>query len=231
MVTYANAHYVFRILGSNGSTASAEGDDWSTGFRLGTALGDVPSNTNLQPFLTAVAPAIQAFHTSPAVPAGITCWLKELTIARVGTDGKYNPSSAMTTRHTYAPALAGLGTPTKPWNTALVISLRTTIPRGIASNGRTYYPATAAGLSASTGRLIDTTRNAFIDQAAIMIRAVNTAASANLASTVSVIVAGQSGVTGPARTAAVTSIRGDLRLDSIERRENAQPPDWYQVAL
>lgn len=230
MVVYSRAHYVFRAIGHFGSSPTNFLDHWSSGFRLGLVGGDVPVGVPLEPFLETVYTAIQAFHTSGGAKAGTNCFLDELTIARVGLDGKYDPPAQETTRRAYASPPIGSGTTIHPWNTAMVISLRTPFPRGIASNGRTYWPTTAMPIDGATGRVAQDALEAYVAAAKTMIQAINAASQSQIATGVVVTVQGQDGKTGPARAAAVTSIRSDGRLDTIERRENDQPSS-YTVEL
>lgn len=231
MVTYSHAHYVLRATGFMGSSAATQLDEWSAGFRLARPAADVAFPVDLTSFLESVAPAISTFHSSAGASASFICHLAELTIARVGTDGKYSPAAQETTRHAYGTPVAGNGTPAHPWSTACVMSLRTVFPRGIASNGRTYWPALAMPLDGSTGRLSSTSQTNFVTAAKTMLDAINTRAEIDLGSDTRVAVVGATGVSGPARSAPVVSIRADRRLDTIERRENDQPPTWLEVAL
>jgi len=232
VVTYAGAHYVLRINGTFGATAATVSDRWSTGFKLGDVLGtDVPGPGGLSAFLEAIRPSIQTFHTSTAVNSGTMCFLTDLTAARVGTNGKYDPVTQETTRYQYGAPVAGAGAIIHPWNTALVISLRTSFPRGIASNGRTYYPTTALPITPGTGRLATLVVSNFVDAAKVLVNAINNGAAAHLGAGTRVAVVGANGKTGNARTALVTKIRADDRFDSIERRENNLPSNYYSVTI
>lgn len=182
-------------------------------------------------FLGVAAAAIQTFHSAAGTKVGSTCWLTELTMARVGLDGKYDPTTQSTSRYTYATAVAGGGSALHPWNTAMVISLRTSIPRGIASNGRVYWPSLAMPINTLTGRIGNSDVINFITAAKTLFNALNTAATANLTVETKVIVAGAAGKTGPANTAYVTGLRADDRLDTIERRENQQPAVYQSVTI
>lgn len=230
MVTYSRAHYVFRILGHFGQAATVF-DRWSTGFRLGLIGDDVPIGMDLSPFLETVAPAIATFHAAATNKVGSNTILTELTIARVGLDGKYDPSTQQTTRRSYAPVVAGTATSIHPLNTAMVISLRTGYPRGIASNGRTYYPTTGMPVQNLDGRVSVADQTAFINGAKTMIQAINQAAASQIGTLIRVGVMGQTGKTGSARVGHVERIRCDNRLDTIERRENDQPPNYVEVTV
>lgn len=231
MVTYNRQHYVFRVLGHFGPNASTARENWSTGFRLGTIGADVPLGQDLLPFLETVAPAIQTFHTGAGSLVGSNTWLSSLTMARVGLDGKYSPQEQETTRRAYATPIAGVAQPVHPWNTAMVISLRTLYPRGIASNGRTYWPATGIPIESSSGRIAGSQVDNFVAAARTMINAMNSAANSTLGTLVRVGVFGANGKTGSARVGWVDRIRCDERLDSIEKRENDQPTAWHELSL
>lgn len=231
MVTYNRAHYVFRINGHFGANAATFRDFWSTGFRLGNIGADAPLGVDLSPFLESVAPAIETFHTDSASMVGTNTFLDELTIARVGHDGKYEPTTQETTRRKYATPRAGQFAGTQPWSSALVMSLRTGFPRGIASNGRTYWPCTALSIESATGRVNQGSVTAWVALAKTMIDSINTAAGNMISPLVRVGVFGADGKTGPARAGWVERIRVDLRADTIEKRENDEPPVWTEVAL
>lgn len=231
MANYAHAHFVFRILGHFGNNATTVRDYWSTGFRLGSIGSDAPSGIDLVPFLESVATPVATFHGSNGALVGTNCWLSELTIARVGVDGKYNPAQQETTRRLYGTPTAGIAQPVHPWSNAMVISLRTAYPRGIASNGRSYYPATGFPIDSGTGRAAQSHVAGFVAAMKTMLDAINSAAQTQIGATTRVIVAGQTGKTGAARNAWVTSIRADGRMDSIERRENDQATAWEEDAL
>lgn len=223
-MAYANAHIQLRFGGHFGvsATEGAEADHWSTGLRLGIVGADVPYNaTALQTLVEACLDAATSFHASNQSGVGSSCFIGWATAARVGTDGKYLPASALTARKDQTP-VAGVGTPHLPWNTALVISLRTDKPRGHASNGRVYWPAVSIALNAADGRVTPSLVDSRLVQFTSLMAGVNAAATA-YAQNMRVVVASN---VGDGEMRVVTAVRSDTRLDSIERRENAQPPNW-----
>lgn len=225
-MAFSNPHLLLRVLGNFGGNPSSNEEKWSTGFRLGIPGGTVPYDVgNLTTFLTNVAAPLRVFHLAAASLTGGTCYLTELTVARVGTDGKYDPPTQQTIRY-IAPVTQGTGTPVLPWSSALVFSLRTAIPRGYSSNGRIYWPALAPALDQQTGRLTQSQATSRINAFKTALDSVNTFAAA-YASGMRVVVASATG--GVTNT--VTSIRQDDRLDSIERRENARTPIWTSANL
>jgi len=213
----------------NGGFASAvtPSDKWSTGFRVGIPTQEIRyDESSLQTFINAVAAAAGTMHASNAMAAGTNCYFLGATVARVGTNGKYNPAEQLTT-NSIGYGGAGGGAPTQPWNTALSFGLRTASPRGHASNGRLYYPMLAAPVVSSTGRLAAGTVGSRLTPFKTFLNAVNTACSVyELGSMVCVMSNVGMGTTRP-----VTAIRSDDRLDSIERRENALPPNYQTVAI
>jgi len=229
MVTYAHPHYILRVNGHFGSTGTNVADRWSAGLRLGIPNIGVTVGQDLTAFLASAKSVIQTFHTDSRTKSGVTCFLDEVTMARVGTNGKYEPTTQLTARYVYPSPVSGTGVAVHPWNTASVISLRTAIPRGIASNGRMYYPTLVMPVTVATGRIGNADVINFVAGAKDLINGLNTAATANLTVETKVIVAGAAGKTGPANTAYVTGIRADDRLDTIERRENQQA-SVYQTA-
>lgn len=232
---YEREHILLRINGHFGSSASPL-DFWSVGLRLATVGGTPPQTSNLVAFLETISSPIQAFHTSVPVGVGSNCYLSELTAAHIGLDGKYASAFAETVRRPYTTPVAGNGTAVNPWNVAHVISLRTQKKRGLASNGRIYYPALATTPAAATGRLTAGVVAGRIDQAKVMFDAINVAAqAASNGLRIYVLSFGSknpdTGGHGPGWSAVVTDIRGDQRLDTQERRENNQPPVWYQKSI
>lgn len=157
---------------------------------------------------------------------GTNCHFLYATVARIGEDGKYLPTDQLTTVSVGA-SQAGGGTPTQPWNTSLSFGLRTDAPRGRASNGRVYVPMLAPTVSASTGRVAAANVNGRVAAFVTFLQAVNAAAAAyDLGAAVCVM----SNI-GAGTTRVVTAVRSDERLDSIERRENDQPPVYTTVSL
>jgi len=116
------------------------------------------------------------------------------------------------------------------WNSAYVTSLRRLIARGLASNGRMYWPAVGMTLTSTTGRLASATQNTYMTTCKTMLDAINVAAQA-YQNGLRIHVLGYSAKTGASMSSMVTSIRGEQRMDSIERRENQQPPVWSSALL
>lgn len=230
-VHYAFAHYVFRVLGFFGPNATSPKETWSTGFRLANPSSDVLTAVSYTAFLESVQGAIATYHGGSGPMAGTKTFLSELTIARVGTDGKYNPDTMQTWRRPYTTPVAGTSVPLGPWSQSMVLSLRTAFARGIASNGRTYWPAVGMPLQESTGRIYSGDVDRFLTNSKTLVQAINSAAQAELGSNVKVSVVGADGKTGAARTAHVTSLRADDRCDAIERRENDQQSAYTTITI
>jgi len=223
-MAYDRQSLYLRILGHFG-TSAVSNDQWSVGLHLASpTLGTMPL-AGLTTFLTTIAPAIQTFHAATTTKAGNACFLDRLTVARLGLNGKYEPDTQETTQYDYPAPVSGLLTTVMPWSTALVISLRTTRPRGYASNGRFYYPVTAGTLTNTTGRATSGEVTNYIAGAKTMFDAINTAAGTLQASTRIYVMSG----VGAGIAAAVTSIRCDGRFDQQERREN-QTVSTYSTA-
>lgn len=222
-MAYQNAHLVVRFNGGF-ANAATPADRWSCGIRVGIPGQDIRYDVpDLQTFANSVHTAARAFHISTAALAGTNCHFTHVTVGRVGENGKYLPADQLTTVSVGTTG-AGNGTPTHPWNTALSFGLRTAAPRGYASNGRVYWPMLAATVAANTGRLASAAVNTRITSFANLLSNVNNAAAIyDLGALVCVM----SNV-GTGTTRAVTAVRSDERLDSIERRENDLPPA-YQV--
>lgn len=221
---YLQSHLVLRIHGHFGAAGSFL-DYWSVGLRLARLLGAPAPVADYTAFLESISGPVSTFHSSGTALAGTTCFLDRLTIARVGTDGKYDPPTQETTIREYTPVIAGGGSGNAPWTQAICYSLRTDRPRGYASNGRVYYPATAAVVNPATGQMgtsVESAANLF----RTMLIAINTAA-ASLDADLKVSVMSQVGV---GLTRPVTNVRVDHHLDRQERRENDSPPAYFVTA-
>lgn len=226
-VNYDRTSIKLRMLGHFGTSGTVS-DSWSTGLRLAVVGGANVSTGDLTAFLESISGPVQTFHASSPAFNGTNCYLDELTAAHIGTNGKYVSSSELTTHRVYTTPVAGTGSPIHPWNTALVTSLRTLQARGLASNGRMYWPNTAIAVQTNTGRT--GTLTSYVGAVKTMLDAINVAAQ-SYQSGLRIHVLGYSAKTGQNFTSLVTNIRADNRLDSIERRENQQAPIWATAAL
>lgn len=184
------------------------------------------SASALQTFCDACWAAFTTLHAASGATVGSSCFFDWASVARIGLDGKYDPLTQNTIRKDATP-VAGGGVTNIPWNTALVVSLRTAKPRGYCSNGRFYYPCTSPSIAAGTGRIPDANVASRIAAFKMCFDACNTAA-ATYATNLRMIVASK---VGGGAAEKVTAIRSDGRLDSIERRENKQVSTWSVSSL
>ena len=225
-MNYTTPFLYFRAGGHFGDS-NQQLDHWSIGLKFASPPVPVPYDpAELATFVDTTLVALQAFHANVGSYVGNQVFLDWASGARVGTDGKYDPLDQETYVTEISP-LAGGQTQIHPWNTALVISLRTARPRGLASNGRCYYPALGLGVAASSGRAAGANVQARLDLFRTFINAANAAASDYAIGTRLCVMSGIR--TGA--TEVVTSIRSDTRFDSIERRENDLPPDWKEASI
>lgn len=224
-MVFPHEHILLRFHGHFGGSASSIVDRWSCGIRMGFSnIAPVYDTAKLQTLVNSAQTAANTFHSSTGTAAGTTAYLDYVSGAQIGVSGRYTPSAQLTVLSPSTPT-AGLGTPVLPWNSASVISLRTAIPRGRASNGRVYWPALALALAITTGRATSATMTTRVNLAKTFIEALN--AAGNTYSTgMRVVVAS---AVGGGAIAPVTAIRSDDRMDSIERRENDQA-SIYQTA-
>jgi hypothetical protein len=180
----------------------------------------------LQTLVNAAQTAANTFHATAGVGTGTNTYLDQVTGAQIGVLGKYSPSTQVTVISPVT-STVGVSAPTQPWNSALVFSLRTAAPRGLASNGRVYWPAPAVIITAGTGRVASADVTARLNAFRTFINALNTAGSAYSPGMAVVVASAVGG--GAIRT--VTAIRSDARMDSIERRENNQVSTYSTVAI
>lgn len=225
-MSYPNAHILLRAGGTFGASATGV-ETWSVGFRFGVKGADVHySESMLLAFVTACLTALQTFHSGSAASVGGSCYLTNATAARIGLDGKYDPEEQYTQRVDTA-GTAGGNTTDSPWTSCSVISLRTARPRGVASNGRIYYPMTSLNITATTGRINSTATGQRLAAARTLINALNTQAAV-YATNMTLMVMSQVGAGLAER---VTAIRADDRVDNIERRENAVVPVYTSLPI
>lgn len=217
---------VLRIQGHFG-TLTTFSDGWSAGLRIASVTLGEPPTAGLGTFLTTIAPAVSTFHGSTFVKAGNACFLDKLTVARVGTDGKYDPDTQETTVYDYPTPVVGNATTIMPWSNALVCSLRTSRPRGYASNGRFYYPVTGMSVTNTTGRITQSEVTNYLSACKTMMDAIN-AAAASLTSGLMIHVMSS---VGAGLAAPVNTIRADGRFDAQERRENQTKSVYSTAAL
>jgi hypothetical protein len=222
-MAYDREHLYLRMLGN-----FADGvDEWSVGLRLASPTLTVPATGGLNAFLAAVSTPIATFHNNTAVFAGGSTKLVGLSVAKIGVDGHYNPQTQDTTTFFYPTPISGGGSAGAARSTAFVTSLRTSKPRGYASNGRFYYPATAAVTNFISGMIPESGVTPYLDAAKIMFNAIN---SAGLALAVPVKICVMS-THGAGLSDVVTAIRADGRLDRQERRENKLAAPYFTLSL
>lgn len=225
-MVFPQEHVLIRLNGHFG-TSTVFADRWSVGMRFGLATSAPAYDAaKLQTFVNAVQTAGNTLHALTSTAAGTNCYLDYVSGAQVGVLGRYTPSSQLTVISPTT-TTAGAGTPVAPWNTALVVSLRTARPRGAGSNGRLYYPCLALTPASATGRIATASVVSRLGGFKTFLDACNAAASTYSAGT-RLLVASS---VGGGIHAVVTSIRSDERLDSIERRENDQSANWSTAAL
>lgn len=225
-MVYPVEHILLRFNGHFGSL-SAITDKWSVGMRFGKAVSAPAYDpAKLQTLVNAAQTAANTFHGASGSFTGTTTFLDYVAGAQIGVLGRYTPTTQLTIVSPTT-STAGFGTLTCPWNTASVISLRTAIPRGRGSNGRIYWPATAAAVTASTGRVASATVQARVNLFKTFVDALNAAANTYDPGTRLLVAS----AVGGGVHAPVTSIRSDDRLDSIERRENDQASIWSTAAI
>lgn len=225
-VAYSSEFIYTRILGSLGNNGTGV-EQWGVGFKIPKA-GTV-SPADLSAYLAAIEAPVKTFHGTVGLTIGNTCFLKQLTAAHVGKDGKYVGGGAQsTTVHDVTPPLAGGAGTQNAFSTAMVISLRTQFARGRASNGRIYYPALGNSIDPVTGQWSQSYAQSWADAAKTLLDAINAAAAANLDTTNHVSVMSN---VGSGQLSPVTHVRVGRKPDRQERRERDIAEDYVTVAL
>lgn len=225
-MAFPHEHILLRFNGHFG-TSSSQVDHWSAGIRFGLPTSAPAYDAGkLQTFVNQAQVLAQSFHTGTSMFTGTNCYLDFVTGAQIGVLGKYVPSAQLTALSPVTPT-AGVAPPVLPWNSALVISLRTSIPRGRGSNGRVYWPAVGAPVDATTGRVSALAMDGRMTTAKTFFDGLNSAANAYSAGMKAIVASN----VGGGLIATVTAIRADGRIDSIERRENDQASAYTSKAL
>lgn len=225
-MVFPHEHLLIRFNGHFGTNSSFV-DKWSCGIRFGLpASAPIYDAAKLQTFVNAADAAARTFHAHTNALVGTNAFIDYVTGAQIGVLGVYTPTSQLTVLSTSTPT-AGLGTPVLPYNSALVFSLRTAVPRGRASNGRVYWPALAAPVVPTTGRVVDGNVAGRIAPFKTFLDTLNTAANTYSAGMKAIVAS----AVGGGQIAYVTSVRADGRLDSIERRENDTPVTYSSATL
>jgi hypothetical protein len=225
-MVYVLNHILLRFNGHFG-TASGIVDKWSVGMRFGlTASEPIYDVAKLQTFVNAANTLAQTFHAGGSSGTGTSTYYDYCSGAQIGVLGKYSPVGQLTVLSPSS-ATAGTGTPIHSWDTASVFSLRTATPRGRGSNGRVYWPCQALAINPTTGRVTSGLMPARVGLFKTFADGLNAAANAYSPGTRLLVAS----AVGGGFNAVVTAVRADDRLDSIERRENAQPSVWSSAAL
>ena len=172
---YPNAHGYVSVIGS----AYGGSEHWQFGFRLD------PAPVGNQAMADDLAPIIQAWWLGSApYTAGVdkfgslnTHTLDEIKVAQVGTDGRYVPE-VPSASHFFIPVAAGVTNPGQGQvpQATVVATLRTALPRGLASKGRIFLPPSSEYMPGADGRLTTGAADHLRDSVLRLIRAVNASA-------------------------------------------------------
>lgn len=148
-------------------------EQWSTSVAFGVVglSPDVPD----QPTTEALCAAIAAVTTTALLPTGLKSALSTAgTIDIVRLERRAEDETVLNVNERLLPSpVVGTSSVTKTPQDAMVISLRTSTP-GPRGRGRMYWPALAAGLSATFQMTSPTPANAATD-AKTWLQAINTA--------------------------------------------------------
>lgn len=214
-MAYSANHLLFRAGGTFGAVSSEQLEIWSVGFRI--FLGSSPLDESKKiAFLETVSGPVNLFHTDSSLKLHRSAYLKKLTAAYIGLDGKYvGGHDQPTTEYIYSSPSAGAGSLFYPFSNAMVFTLSSDIDRGPGSKGRVYWP-TSEGLDA-TGRWSASAVNAYLTKFQTLINAINQAARSfwSPAAGVSVFSSVGSGAIGT-----VTSVGVGRAPDTQRRRDN-----------
>ena len=203
-------------------------EEWSTGFWLGHA--EAVSGLPTQEAADAIRALWQTFFTSAG--ANISN-----VYTTVGVKLSYFPSGsdkvdpAMTVFSYYGTPITGsrTGTPQLPPQIAVVATLQSALPRGLAGKGRMYLPGSHMGLDAS-GQMDSTAKAGLLSAFSTFVQGVNN----STAMTAEVINAskGRIGVPfNPPVNQYVRSVRIGSVYDTQRRRRNGLTENYGSTAI
>lgn len=226
-MTYSSPFVYLKVLGHFGTTTS-QLEQWTVGMKIPTPLPG-PSPAGLSAFLVDIQTYISAFHGSTFIKASTSCFVRQLSAAYVGTDGKYVGGGAQaTTVYNYATPVSGNSNATLPWSTACVLSLRTARQRGIASNGRLYWPSLALAVNGATGLWTPTETLNIATSAKTMLDNINSHTETHLGGARRIAVMS---AVGAGLSADVTAVRVGNKPDRQERREDSLTEAYAETGL
>jgi hypothetical protein len=218
------AHKVARITlhGTNFNGA----EEWTTGFYMGLEGSDALAPTT--GFLDEVKTAWAAFwtnSTSKVSSVWKTDYIKAVTL---GTNGKTDPDSAVYSY--YGTPIAGGGqSDSFPPQCALVATLQSNNPRGLAAKGRMYLPG-INGVLGADGRIPSSIVNDITTNMSTFLSAVN-----SIQDQPGVIILASQGRTAPLVggpvNAAVTTLRIGNVYDTQRRRRNQLQETYTNVSI
>lgn len=167
----------------------------------------------------ALIDAVVAYHSDPATQTGARAELTMIKLNEIGPNGRYaNPSE--TVLHEFETPVAGEGNASQPPQTAVAVTLRTAVRRGLAKSGRFYLPHLSYGPS-SDGRMLAGQAENIATATTTFLQAINPALGGNWAPA----------VTSDVREGAirkVTHCEVGRVLDTIRSRRSSLEED-YQV--
>lgn len=201
-------------------------EEWTTGFYMGTTGVDATQPT--QAFMDIVKSSWQTFFTNATSYFG-TAWKTDYVKGvLLGTDGKTIADSAMYSYYTTAIAGVQAGAMFPP-QCALVATLTSGAPRGLASKGRMYLPGINATLD-NTGHISSTNTGTIATNLKTFLNALN----GTVEQPGVVILASQgrkAPLVGPPVNAVVTGIRVGNVYDTQRRRRNQLLETYSGVTL
>lgn len=163
-MAYANAHVKLTMFG----TSCDGGEEWSTGFRMGSEDGGSGNFAIGAGFLAAAAAAWQTFYTSSSTGINLTWKCTGIKAAIILPDGKTDLANVET--YSYPTPIVGgrAGSPFPP-QVALVAQLAAASPVGLGAKGRMYLPGIAhpvntnGHISITEGTAVATNLRTFLD--------------------------------------------------------------------
>lgn len=197
-------------------------EHWSTGFYMGATGADATAPTDA--FLTEVNTAWQAFFQNSTSYISTSYQTTGVRGALLGTDGK-TIAGSIKNFYPATPYAGGSNNSALPPQCALVATLMTDTPRGLASKGRMFLPGVSAVIN-GTGHLSAINCQSIVDNLKTFFAALN--ATVEQPGTVITASKGGSGVNlAPGLNRVIRTVRvGDV-FDTQRRRRNELNEVYY----
>ena len=172
-MTFPAQHQYVSVIGD----AFSSTENWQFGFRITDGgISNAATAAALGPILLAWWNGTGAYASNFLMQPPATHRLTEIKVARIGTDGLYPPTEASAS-YFYPTPIVG-GTAASQWQVpqgTVAVTLRTALPRGLASKGRLYLPPSVGYQIAADGRMSVLAADKYAGMVRILVNEINAA--------------------------------------------------------